>query len=188
VAEVRPPIAEVRSGVHLRRWYWRKSELVELARLLEVSPSGGKQDLAARLCAALDGEQGPAPSPRPAQPRKPGPLAPPLSRDTVIPAGQRSSQQLRAFFAEQVGPGFRFDGAMREFVEQGAGRTLGEAVAHWHATRGAPRREIAPQFELNRFLRAWHEANPGGSAADARAAWKAHWSVPRDPTPGDRFR
>ena len=88
----------------------------------------------------------------------------------------------------EVRSGVQLRPAMREFPEQGAGRTLGEAVEHWHATRGAPRREIAPQFELNRFLRAWHEANPGGSAADARADWKAHRSAPRDRTPGDRFR
>ncbi len=67
---------------------------------------------------------------------------------------------------------------MREFIANGAGRTLGASVAYWHATRSAGPSEIGPQFELNRFSRAWHEAHPGGSRTDLMAAWREHRALP----------
>jgi hypothetical protein len=98
----------------------------------------------------------------------------------VIPPGQRCSQELRVFFAQRVGRGFRFDAAMRDFIATGAGRTLGDAVEHWHATRSLPPPPIGQQFELNRFLHDWHAANPGGGRTEAIAAWRAHRSLPVD--------
>jgi len=107
-----------------------------------------------------------------------------VSAATVIPPGQRCSQVLRHWFEQEIGPGFAFDGSMREFIAQGAGRTLGEAVAHWHATRAEAARPkpIAAQFELNAFLRQWWAAHPGGTRAEALAAWRDHRAAP-SPTP-----
>jgi hypothetical protein len=81
---------------------------------------------------------------------------------TVIPPGLRYSQVLREWFTQQVGRGFAFDGAMRDFIAGGAGRTLGDVVAHWHATRAgaAQPTRIGAQFELNAFLRAWGRPIP----------------------------
>jgi Domain of unknown function (DUF6434) len=104
----------------------------------------------------------------------------PLTAKTVIPRGQRCSQQLRPFFVEEIGSGFRFDGRMRQFIAAGEGRTLGDAIEHWWRTRSEPKGEIGLQFELNRFLRDWHAANPGGRRADALAAWREHRSLPAD--------
>ncbi|GAA3257097.1 hypothetical protein [Streptomyces lavendulae] len=81
----------------------------------------------------------------------------------------------------EIGPGFHFDAFMREYVAQGAGRTLDEAVAHWHATRrqAAEPQPVGAQFEFNRFLRDWHSRHPGGSRTEALAAWRDHRSRPR---------
>ena len=174
----RPAVLDVTSGQELQRWYWLKTELVDLARHVGVSTAGGKVEITARLAAALDGATPPPAAPRP-RPRV-GQLSGPLTADTVIPAGQRCSQALRDFFREEVGPSFRFDAPMRAFVAGGAGRTLGEAVAHWYATRDRPPSEIAPQFELNRFVRAWHEQHPHSSRAAALEAWRRHRSLPVD--------
>jgi hypothetical protein len=38
------------------RWYWLKSELMAFARESGVSPQGGKQEIAERICTFLDGE------------------------------------------------------------------------------------------------------------------------------------
>ena len=86
---------------------------------------------------------------------------------------------LREFFQEEVGPSFRFDAAMREFVASGEGRTLGAAVDHWWATRDRADAPIGPQFELNRFTRQWWRANPGGSRDELPAAWLATGTNPR---------
>jgi len=112
-----------------------------------------------------------------------------LTPDTVIPPGQRSSQARRRFFEEQLGPAFRFDGVMRAFIREHPGASLGDALAHWHATRGAAASgeaapsSIAPQFELNRFTRQWYLDHPGGSRADLLAAWRTYREISTDPRP-----
>lgn len=171
----RPPLSPDLRGTELLRWYWLKSELVELARQLEVSRSGSKALLTARLVAVLDGKPMPT---APRVTRRPGArLTGPLSRDTLIPVGQRSNQVLRAWFVEQIGPGFRFDGPMRTFIAVG-GRTLGDAVDHWYVTRHRGQQEIEPQFELNRFGRVWRAAHPGSTHTEMLAAWAAHRTLP----------
>ncbi|GAT69964.1 cytoplasmic protein [Planomonospora sphaerica] len=179
----RPALTSDLTGRELLRWYWRKDELVSFARRIGVGTGGGKQELTARLAAALDGE--PFTEPRTTARRPSAPRLPePLTEDTVLPEGQRCSQQLRAFFQQRIGPAFHFDAAMRDFVATGAGRTLGEAVTHWHATRDAGRPAIGAQFELNRFLREWHAAHPGAGRRAALQAWREHRSLPVDARPG----
>lgn len=72
---------------------------------------------------------------------------------------------------------------MREFIAAGAGRTLGEAVEHWRATRTGPPRAIGPQFELNRFSRDWHRSHPEGTPKERQEAWAQHRSLPADNRP-----
>lgn len=188
--QLRPHLDEVASGEELRRWYWTATELATLARRLGVRTTGPKLALTERLVAALDGS--PVTDEHPPARRDPNAgraqqLAGPLSGTTVLPPGQRCSQHLRAWFTAQIGSAFRFDGAMRSFVSEGAGRTLAEGVEHWYATRDratAPDRPIAPQFELNRFLRNWRSEHPGGRHTDALAAWAEHRARPRGPSTG----
>ena len=177
MAENRPDPGPELTGTELQRWYWTKAELTDLARTLGVSTSGSKIELTDRLAATLDG----LPLPASQMPRKhrSRQLAGPVSRDTVIPEGQRSSQVLRTFFETEIGSSFRFDRAMREFIANNAGATLGEAVDHWHATRGKEY-EIEPQFELNRFTRRWYAENPGGTRQQLDEAWQRYRSLPRD--------
>jgi hypothetical protein len=171
----RPPLSPDLSGAELLRWYWLKAELVALARQLRVRTTGGKAELTARLVAVLDGS--PTPTEVRSAPRAAAQVTDPLHHETVIPVGQRSTQVLRAWFVEQIGPGFRFDRPMRTFIASG-GRTLGEAVDHWYATRHAGPQKIETQFELNRFNRAWRAAHPGSTHAEMLAAWAAHRALP----------
>ncbi|MFI2761988.1 DUF6434 domain-containing protein [Streptomyces echinatus] len=181
-AESRPPLTAGLTGAELLRWYWTLDELTGLARTMGVARHGGKTALTARLAAALDGLPLPA---GPARRRRPATaqLADPVDGDTVIPPGQRCSQVLRRYFAEAIGPGFHFDAFMRDFIAENPGRTLADAVAHWHATRpdAARPREIAEQFEFNRFTSAWHRENPAGTRARALEAWYAHRALPKPP-------
>lgn len=172
----RPSLEASLTGTELLRWYWLKSELTLIARRLGVSAGGSKKELTARVVAALDSTALPDRQPR----RLPsgGQLTGPLSVDTVLPPGQRSSQVLRGFFLEHIGPGFRFDSVMRSFIGAGTGATLGAAVQHWHRTRARMAHEIAPQFEFNRFLRAWHSEHSGASHGDALEAWRLHRALP----------
>ncbi|MFJ5831407.1 DUF6434 domain-containing protein [Streptomyces sp. NPDC093089] len=177
--ERRPEPSTALSGDELARWYWTLAELTVLARELGVPRGGGKAALTERLRAALNGDvPPPPPRARPAGRQ----LAAPVNGSTVIPQGQRCSQVLREYFRREIGPAFHFDASMRTFVAEGAGRSLADAVAHWHATRqaAAQPQEIGSQFELNRFLRAWNARHPAGSRTEALAAWRAHRDRPRD--------
>jgi hypothetical protein len=94
--EQRPDLVPTLTGAELVRWYWLKSELIGLARVLEVSGSGSKEELTARLAAVLDGYP---PPPRSSPAVQLGDqLSGDLSAATLIPPGQRSSQELRAWF------------------------------------------------------------------------------------------
>jgi hypothetical protein len=177
--EQRPLLTPALSGAELLRWYWLKEELVVLARTMGVGTGGGKVELTARLAATLDGVP-PPPTARRSVRAVGKQLLEPLTRDSVIPPGQRCSEHLRRFMVAAVGPAFRFDGPMRRFVAEGAGRTLGEAVDHWWASRSGPKEEIASQFELNRFVREWHRRHPGARRSDALAAWREHRALPID--------
>ncbi len=176
MTESRPTLDEHLTGQELLRWYWLRSELAAFARSLGVAASGAKRDLTARLVAHLDG----SPSRSPTPPRQPTPtaLAEPLTAATLIPPGQRCTQQLRRYFTDLIGPSFAFDAAMRDFIFNGAGRTLGAAVNHWHFTRSQPQPEIGSQFELNAFIRDWHHHHSSGSHAQALHAWRIHRDLP----------
>jgi hypothetical protein len=175
----RPTLAPTLSGTELTRWYWLTSELVGLARLLGVSTGGSKQELTNRLAATLDG-QAPLPH-RHATGATGDQLSGEVSASTIIPPGQRSSQELRAWFRACIGPSFRFDRHMREFIQSADGTTtLGDAVRHWEATRGGPATAIDPQFEFNRFTRAWWQSNPSGQRGELLAQWAIYRSRPVD--------
>jgi len=174
--EQRPLPAGVRDARTLRRWYWLRSELVEIARGNGVGTSGGKLELTDRICAHF--EQRP-PAPPAARARSRDALPADLTAGVVLPQGQRCTRRLRTWMRAQVGRAFAFDAPMREAVGAG-GITLGDLVGHWHATRGQVSREIGPQFELNRFSRAWHIGHPDGTHAQMLAEWAQHRSRPRD--------
>ncbi len=178
----RPVLSPALPAAQLRRWYWTLAELNGLARELGVPRGGGKQALTERLAAVLEGESPPAPVRRSGGGRQ---LQRPLTTATVIPEGQRCSQALREFFRAQIGAGFTFDAFMRDFIATGAGRTLGDAVSHWHSTRARAARPqpIAPQFELNAFLRRWRAAHPDASREDGLAAWREYRSLPVEERP-----
>jgi hypothetical protein len=177
----RPTLAPQLSAAQLRRWYWLRSELTDFARRMGVSTAGSKQQLTDRLAAALDGEPLPPVSPRRRTPT--GQLEGALSVNTVIPIGQRCSQVLRTFFLEHIGTQFTFDAAMRSFIFDHAGSTLGDAVNHWHATRAKAPRPIDAQFELNRFTRQWYRDNPGGNRIELQRAWTAYRNTSTDQRP-----
>lgn len=174
----RPPLDVRLSPADLLRWYWTLEELRHLARLLGVRSTGSKTVLTQRLHAALAGQPFHEPTAR----RAPAaPLSSRLDHRTTIPVGQRCTQQLRAWFTEQVGPGFRFDGAMRAFISGGDGtRTLGGALLHWHQSRGSTTEVIDEQFEHNRFTRRWRADHPGGSREELLDDWRTYRNSPVD--------
>lgn len=176
--EQRPAPSPALSSTEFDRWYWRKDELVALARDLGLRPSGGKDLLTRRISASLAGREFSEPAPAG---RRGARLSGELSATTLIPPGQNCSQVVRAWFVARVGPGFGFDAAMRAFFAGADGTTtMQDALDHWHATRDRGPREIDAQFEFNRFTRAWHQRHPGGDRAALLADWQVYRTTPID--------
>lgn len=179
IEEQRPQLSESLDAAELLRWYWLKDELSNFAKSLGIRSTGGKELLTQRIAAKLDGAAFVEPTREPR--RGVEQLSGALSAATVIPLGQRCSQVVRAWFTEQVGPSFAFDGEMRAFFARADGTlTLQDALDHYLNTRGQRQKTIDAQFEYNRFTRAWHEANPSGDRAALLRAWQEYRSRPVD--------
>lgn len=173
----RPELVAGLGADEFGRWYWTKAELVAFARTLGVGTSGDKAAVTARITAALSGRD-PVAATRPAPVRNR--LAEPLGPCTVIPDGVVLSASLRAWFVDQVGPSFRFNGQLRWFLRHQPGATLGDALDHYRATLDDPAGPIGEQFEYNRFTRQWARDHRGASPAEIRAAWWRHRNTASD--------
>ena len=169
----RPPLDLNISTEDFQAFYWLKEELLAFCRTQGLPTSGSKQALSERIVYFLNTGSVPAPKPA-AKQRTSARMPETFTRETVISPGWRCSQTLRTFFLQEVGPQFHFNGVMRDFIKEGEGRTLGEAIAAWEADRSAPKaeKEIAPQFEYNRHFREYFKTHPGATREEAIAAWK----------------
>src|SRR5689334_21596944 len=130
----RPALTKTISIDDFAAHYWLKSELVAFCCTYGISASGGKLDIARRIRKFLStGRKTNRATPNAVTVAV---IHARLTRDTVIGAGWRCSESVRAFFQGEVGRSFRFNAAMRDFIHRGVGRTLGEGIAVWDASHG----------------------------------------------------
>lgn len=170
----RPLLTRALTADDFRSFYWLKAELLAFCREQGLSTRGSKIDLTERIALFLDTGQRSAPVQTPR--RASGDSLPEmLTRATIIGANWRCGERLRAFFLQEIGPRFHFNGVMRNFICLGAGQTLGAAIDAWQANQAAPHTatDIAPQFEYNRFMRNFFKSHPNQTRQDAIAAWRA---------------
>lgn len=170
---VKPALYAGMSAEEFGRHYRTVVELRAFARSIGVPTSGNKADLTDRISRALSGQAPMRTSPSPRRT-----LPEPLGADTELVGNVVLSRQLRQWFIDQVGPGFRANQALREFLADGQGRTLGDALAVYQATVGQAGQPIAGQFVYNRFVRDWYRDHPGGSPTEMRQAWAAQRELP----------
>jgi hypothetical protein len=174
---VRPKFNQQTTPDDFLSFYWLKAELIGFLREHDLSTTGSKQELTARISQFLETgtpslkveNKGSQKSTRRAEE-----MPKIFTRQSVIGPGWRCSQELRAFFEQEIGSHFHFDGTMRDFIRAGAGKTLQEAVGTWEAERRKPVQEksIQPQFEYNRHIREYFKAHPGATLQEAIRDWK----------------
>jgi hypothetical protein len=153
-------------------YYWLKDELIDFLRVHDLPTSGSKQALTDRICHFLvTGSVENKPSQKISKRTDEMPTS--FSRQSVIGAGWRCSQDLRAFFEQEIGGHFHFDSVMRDFIHFGTGKTLEEAIITWEAAQQQPKAEksIALQFEYNRHIREYFKNHPGAALQEAIHAW-----------------
>ena len=173
---MRPDLTPGLTGDTFDDHYWLLAELVAFCRVNGLVVSGPKTEVAARISTFL--RTGERLRPKPAQ-RGTATMPTRFTRGTMIDDGWRCSQALRGFFRQELGHGFGFNKVMRDFIANGSGRTLQDAMDAWEADHRDPTvRSIDRQFEFNRFVRAVRATHPDACHATVVAAWKAHRDTP----------
>jgi hypothetical protein len=169
----RPELTAYLSADEFQRWYWLKEELVAFCRSAQLTTSGSKPELAARIAAAL-GSRNAAPTSTARKPLRNAVMPTVFTLDTIIQPGWRCGPLLGAFFKAQCGAGFRFNAAVRDFIHTQAGHSLAEAIACYRASTApdAPKQTIIAQNEYNQHTRDFYAANPGATRAQVLAAWR----------------
>ncbi|MEM6784638.1 MAG: DUF6434 domain-containing protein [Bacteroidota bacterium] len=167
----RPPLTEHLAVEDFLDFYWLKAELVGFCQRVGLPTGGPKVEVRERVAAYLRDGTVLKPAPKRSGPVDPMPDV--LTGATRIGRGWTCGKRLRAYFAAEVGPSFRFNRALIDFIKTGEGRPLSEAVAVWRASKENPERPIEGQLEFNRHTRAYHRAHPDATREKVLRAWKA---------------
>ena len=170
----RPLLSKCLSVKDFHSFYWLKEELLGFCRENGLSAIGSKKDLESRIETFLLTGSVPKKPSRVCIPKIKEQIPKEFRRETIIGHGWRCSQYLRAFFEEEIGHHFRFDGIMRDFIKYGTGKTLQDAIEAWEAGQKGPKaeKEIASQFEYNRHIREFFKEHRGATLREAIEAWK----------------
>ncbi|MEL6647966.1 MAG: DUF6434 domain-containing protein [Pseudomonadota bacterium] len=175
--QTRPRIETVSSGRELKRWYWRKEDLVAHARALGLSPSGAKFDILDRIAQFLDTGDVVAPKPASGKPKSKFDWhKAPLTPETVITDSYRNTQNVRRFFKAQCEPGFKFNIAFMDWMKGNVGKTLSDACeAYWtiktESTKPGHQTEIRAHNQFNQYTRDFLADNPDLGLKDVRRFW-----------------
>jgi hypothetical protein len=154
--------------------YWHRASLTEHCRATGLPTAGSKITRTERITAHLTGKTPPAPTPKD---RADMPTT--FTLETVIGKNRRCTQELRAFFQSHTNTRFTYTNPMRDFIANGAGKTLAEALQTWEDTKNTRTETIEPQFEYNRFMRSFFKENKGADLSAAYTAWKTHRDTPK---------
>lgn len=176
---MRPELTSDLSTDDFAAYYWLKAELQTFCRAHGISPSGGKEELAARISHFLaTGEVQKPQRARTAAKPKAKTEDRELTLDTVIGENHRCSQRVRAFLKQAIGPSFHFSTYIQNYFKGNPEHTYRDAIVAWHAEQErkkdpAYQKEIGPQFEYNRYIRDYFldPANKGKSRVEAIASW-----------------
>lgn len=157
--------------------YWLKSELVSFCREQEISAQGAKASLTERIAEYLS--TGVKSSHKTT--RKPKAIMPDsFALESIIEPGWRCTSRLREFFQQHLGPSFRFNAVMRDYIHNSSGSQLSDAIEAYRKNQmNSNLSEIPPQFEYNRFTREFSKKYPYASKEELLTAWREHRDTPK---------
>ncbi|MEM6661416.1 MAG: DUF6434 domain-containing protein [Pseudomonadota bacterium] len=183
---LRPAIDSIRDGAELRRWYWRKAELVDHARSLGVKIGGGKFELLDRIAHFLDTGERDQQTPKQPKPRSTFDWhSADLADETVITDNYKNTQNVRRYFKSRLGAGFSFNIAFMDWMRTNTGKTLADAVTAYGQIKAAgkakgPGTTIRDHNQFNQYTRDFLKDNPGLGPADVRRIWALKIQTPSD--------
>ena len=180
--DTRPNISDITTGNELRRWYWRKDELVAHARALDLRRTGGKFDILNRIAIFLDTGQPPQEN-RQSNKSKFDWHSEPLENTTIITDSYKNTQNVRRYFKSQLGEGFKFNIAFMEWMKSNIGRSLADACAAYEtikADQAAHGTRIKSHNQFNQYTRDFLTDNPEMNMDDVRRIWARKIAQPSE--------
>ena len=173
----RPELNRRISTQDFRSFYWYKDELIFFCTSEKIDKRGGKIELANRIEKFLQtGERIPYQEKKSKTSRFNWNTEK-LTVETVITDNYKNTENVRAFFKNQINGKFKFNVKFMNWMKASEGRTLGDAIAQWiliaHEMKtDNTEKQIAPQFEYNTYIRDFLKDNPEKSLQDAIDYWK----------------
>lgn len=187
-SEHRPPIDTITSGQEIRRWYWLKDELSSEAKRLGLKGNGGKFTIVDRIAHYLDtGEKDwPGDDKNNAKPLSTFDWQKEiLTPETVITDSYKNTQNVRHFFKDHAGEGFKFNIEFMAWMKANVGSTLADAVVEYRAMKDRERSpgfqsDIAPHNQFNQYTRDYLADNPNAGLDDVRKCWALKTQLPSE--------
>lgn len=176
-ADSRPKIELITTGEELKKWYWRKDELIAYARSIGVKTTSGKFVILDRIAYFLD--TGEANFPNEKTTRSTSKFdwhTETLEKHTLITDSYKNTQNVRRFFKGVLGDKFKFNIAFMEWMRSNIGKTLDDACEAYRAdesqkkSRGY-RTTIKDHNQFNQYTRDFLDDNPDLGMADVRRVW-----------------
>lgn len=182
----RPTIETIGSGTQLRRWYWRKDELIAHARRLGLKTTSGKFVILDRIAHFLDTGEKQFPGDRKASPTSKFDWhSEVLSMQTKITDSYKNTQNVRRFFKAALGDGFKFDIAFMEWMKTNTGKSLEDACAAYLHLRNEAKTpgfqtRIKDHNQFNQYTRDFLADNPKLRMGDVRRVWALKIQMPSE--------
>ena len=185
-SDSRPDISSIKSGAELRRWYWRKDELIEHARRLKLKTTSGKFVILDRIAHFLDTGNTELPGDKSVRPtsdfdwHKEN-----LTDQTIITDSYKNSQNVRRYFKSRIGEGFKFNIAFMEWMKANVGLTLKDACLAYAENQRASKSpgfvtRIKDHNQFNQYTRDFLEDNPTLRMDDVRRIWALKIKLPSE--------
>jgi len=174
----RPNLNENISVKDFNEFYWLKQELVDFCRIIGISTSGGKLEIADRIRHYLStGNVKSTETKKIKNTSKFDWENEKLTRETIITDNYKNGENVRSFFEREIGSHFAFNVIFMKWMKENVGKNLNDAIVEWNRIYNLKKdknyiSEINPQFEYNRYMRAFLNDNPGLSSKDAMKYWK----------------
>jgi dTDP-glucose pyrophosphorylase len=154
--------------------YFLKKELVAFCKSVGISTAGGKIEITKRIEIFLETGKKIAVKPVKFNSKFDWNVAE-LSLNTVITDNYRNTENVRAFFKQQIGEKFHFNTRFMNWLKTNVGKTLQDAInQYFEIKNNAEKTEVAPQFEYNAFVRNYFAENKGKTLTDAIVAWNEY--------------
>lgn len=174
----RPNLDKNISVKDFNEFYWLKKELVNFCRTFGISANGGKIEITERIRHYLTiGKVIGNETSRFKSISKFKWETEKLTRETIITDNYKNGENVRRFFAREIGSHFKFNVVFMKWIKENIGKNLDDAITEWYRIYNLKKdksyvSEIAPQFEYNRYMRAFLNDNPELSIKDALKYWK----------------